>query len=264
MLRNIARILRSTREEVKNMKSLKVLPICLAMMLIVAGSAFAVSDTVSVSASVTQGTASIAIKDAQTGGADLTAMSFAAMTVAATNHRARQNAPAGGAWVEYFSGGGTFEIRAWYDNFPTATSDPTKAVAGLKTTVSSVDYFWPHKIWCSNFGGTPPVDPNVDTNWTGTNAIFKWVYEKAYKVDGFGNTGLPAGYPAGIYKNETRTTLTWFYPTGTSIRDITKLDGRVPSRFRVDLGIDSQDAQYVAAAATSYSGTLVFDLTQAP
>ena len=245
------------------MKNIQVLSICLAIMLIAAGSAFAVTDTVSVSASVTQGTASIAIKDAQTAGADLTAMSFAAMTVAATSHRAKQSAPAGGAWVEFFSGGGTFELRAWYDNFPTLVSDPTKATAGLKDTGGN---YWPHKIWCSNYGPTGAVlgpDPNTDSYWTGTSAAYKWVYEKAFKVDGFGLV-TTTGYPADTYKNETRTTLTWFYPTGTTVRTGAALDARLASRFRVDLGIDSWDAQYATSTATSYTGTMTFDLTQTP
>lgn len=246
------------------MKNIQVLSICLAIMLIAAGSALAVTDTVSVSASVTQGTASIAIKDAATAGADLTAMSFTAMTVAATSHRVKQSTPAGGAWVEFFSGGGTFELRTWYDNFVGVNSDPTKATAGLKDTGA---HYWPHKIWCQNFGpagATQAPDPNTESYWTGTTAAYKWIYERAYKVDGFGLVTTPVGYPADTYKNETRTTLVWFYPTGTTVRTGTALDARLPSRFRVDLGIDSWDAQYAIASATAYTGTLTFDLTQTP
>ncbi len=225
--------------------------------------AFAVSSSLTVSASILQGTATLGLFDASTAGNAVTTVGFGTVPLTSTTHRTKETTPTGGVWVDYFSGGGTFEIRAWYDNYPTSTSDPTKTLAGLKATVGSNSYYWAHKIWCTNFGGTgTPPDPTSDANWTGTNAVYKWVYEKAYKVDGFGNTGLPAGYPAGTYKDDTRSKLVWYYPTGTATAGA--LDARLPSRFRVDVAIDSLDAGFVGPTSTAYSGSLVFDLTQAP
>lgn len=246
------------------MKRFVTLLSVLAISVLPVTSALAVQDTVTVTATVAQGSPSIAIYDAQTGGSALTSINFGTVPNTASDHRTKQLSPSGGAWVEYFSGGGAFEIRAWYDNFPTVDSDPTRALAGLKATVGGTEYYWPHKIWTMNFGpsgATEGADPDNDTYWT-QNYI--WVFERAYKVDGFGDTGLPSGYPPGIYKNETRSRLVWFYADGTPVRPGSALDARLPSRFRIDVAIDALDAQYVATTATTYSGTLVLDLTQTP
>lgn len=275
----------------------------------------AVQDTVLVNSSVLQGTPAISIKSMETESVDLTSMAFGAVPNTSTDHRTKQVSPAGGAWVECFSGGGKFELRVWYDNYPDTSTDthtdtdtgisgdPTKPLAGLKyvrynyppgdtDTYTSTDtdtdiFYWPHKVWCPNFGyrsGLTPVPesdqveggPNPDDIIPDTypkvelrgkeywGVTYAWILERVYKVDGFGNTGLPVGYPPGTYRTDTRTRLCWYYPTGTPIRPGSALDARLPSRFRVDLGIDALDAQYAGTTAIAYFGVLTFDLTQAP
>lgn len=254
-------------------KLIAILPVVMLIGAMTATSAFAVSDTVTVSASVAQASLiSIAVKDAATAGLDLTTIGFGTVPNTASDHRTKNTSPTAGAWVDYFVGAGTHEIRVWFDNYPTITSDPTKATAGLSTLVAATTYYWPLKIWHPNLGpagATAGPDPDIDANWKGVDALgtdtrYAWIFEKAYKVDGFGNTGLPAGYTSGTYKDETRTKLAWYYPAGTAKRPGTALDARLPSRFRVDLGIDALDAQYAVATATNYSGVLTFNLEQAP
>ncbi|MEI8175350.1 MAG: hypothetical protein WCG78_00595 [Candidatus Omnitrophota bacterium] len=249
-------------------KILTVAAVLALFCIAVTTSAFAVTTTVTVGATVTAGTATLDLKSLSTGGTAVTSITIPAITMAAGATRANSTTP---AFVQFFTGGGTYELKAYFTN----TTGTSVASAVPKGLLNGTANYWPIKIWCANYGptgtdaltGTPP-NPNTDANWTGLNANWKWVQEKAYAIGGYGPIDLVAhpGYPnttPATYNTDTRTTLGYLYPAGTLLPSGIGYDARMPSGFKISLAADGNDAP-VVGTSTAYSGTMTLELTTTP
>ncbi len=118
----------------------------------------AMSDTVNITATVGLGSGSFL-------NIEPASVAFGTVNPSPAVHRFKSNV----LTCEYYAANAPWSIAV--------TTANTNDLVGLVGRSGTNFYTLPFKFWQANFGGGSNPDPNVQTNWTGANPCFKWVFD---------------------------------------------------------------------------------------
>lgn len=132
----------------------------IAVAALVSTAAFAqMSDTVGITATVGAGSGSFVTIDPA-------AVSFGTVNPSPAVHRFKSNM----LTCEYYAANAPWSIEV--------TTANVGDRVGLVGDIGGGNYHSiPMKFWQANYGGGTNPDPNINTNWTGDNPVFKWVFD---------------------------------------------------------------------------------------